>query len=226
MAAKKEEVPVPELSGNALTLKENMSYAEASSRLNQIDGFKFELKEYKRSKDVKFKIKASKGLENSGLNFNDPLDENNSFQTEEDATFGLLSHLGYTLEMEKNYKNALEDGKDSFSKQKIYSQSESESILGEVGIPIKEEYVPAMKFVDMLKYTRESESESPFKHKSFDDFLEKGMEIAKEAERQYKENKAKEEAERLEKERIEAEKNKPVETDKKAKKAKTKKVSP
>lgn len=226
MAAKKEEVPVPELSGNALTLKENMTYAEASSRLNQIDGFKFELKEYKRSKDVKFKIKAAKGLENSGLNFEEPQEENNSFQNEEDATFGLLSHIGYTLQMERNYKSSIEDGKDSFSKKIIYSEKAEDSILGEVGIPIKEEYLPGMKFVDMLKYTGEKKEGSPFKYTSFDDFAEKGIEIAKQAEKQYKENKAKEEAEKLEKERLEAEKNKKETVDKKPKKAKAKKVSP
>lgn len=223
MAAKKEEVEVPELSGNALTLKENMTYAEATSRLNQIDGFKFELKEYKRSKDFKFKIKAVKGLDNSGLNFEEPAAEANSFKTEEDATFGLLSHIGYTLELEKNYKSALEDGKDKFSTQIIYSEKESDSILGEKGVPIKEEYIPALKFIEMIRYEGGNKKESPFKYKSFDDFLERGNKIALEAIEQFKADKAKLEAEKLEKERLENEEKEPQ---KKAKKSKTKKVAP
>lgn len=189
----KEEIVIPELSGYALTLKENLSYETAMTRLNQISGFKFELKEYKRSKDVKVKIKSFKGLENSGLNFEDFADENNSFKNEEDAAYALLAHIGYTLEKEQNYKNAMEDGRDKFSREIIYSKSSEESSLGEIGVPVRTELTPGMSFVQMMNYERQAPSEK-VKSKGLDEYMGEALLIADVFAAKYKEEKKAEEA--------------------------------
>lgn len=197
----KEEKVIPELSGAALVLKENLSYETATTRLQQFN-FKYELKEYKRSKDVKFKIKSFKGLENSGFNFSDPDEETNSYLNEEDATYGLLAHIGFNLTNEANYNLAIKEGKDQYHEKIVYSTKEDQSILGEVGTPIGKEKIPALSFVQMLKY--ESHKPEQVKVKGFDDYLEDALAYSKVAKKFYidsvkEENKKKLEAEKAEK---------------------------
>ena len=177
MAAKKEEVVIPDLTGNALEMKNQMSYETASQRLEQIVNFKYEIKEYKRSKDFKVKIKSAKGLESSGLNFEELPPGKNTFKTHEDAVFGLLDHIGFTLNSERNYQQAIIDGKDKLQRKVIYSKKPEESLFGIVGSPIGVDLIPPLTFVQMIKY--EGEDLSYKKNISFDNVIKEGVEFAK-----------------------------------------------
>lgn len=186
MAEKKEkkEIVIPELEGAALVLKNGLSYEVASSRLNQIEGLKFELKEYKRTKDVKIKIAKTPKNYSGSLSFTEVNEEKNSYKDMEDATYGLLSHLGYTLEMESRYQKALSDGKNAPSTQIVYSKKPEESMLGLVGIPIRREAVPALSFDQMLEYeniSNKKEVKFAFAGKTLSHFLDRGNEIATKA---------------------------------------------
>lgn len=222
MAAK--EIIIPPLSEEAEKLKSLLTLELALLRLNQIDGVKFETKEYKRTKDYKFKITPSKTKTADPIfNLSEASPEYNSFLSEADATFGLLAHIGYTPEMEANYQNALNNRQDRASKITIYSEHENQSFIGQKGVPIKEEYTPGLSFSQMIRgesFESIGKEKSFFAGKSFSDFLEVGNSIALHAIEDFKANKARELAEA---ERLEAEKNKKETPTTKADKDETKK---
>lgn len=194
MAKEKVEVVIPDLEGNALVLKNTLSVDTAINRLKAIDGFKYEIKEYKRSKDFKIKkAEASNDLlaKKTSLKFIEVPEETNSFKTEEDAVFGLLNHIGYTLEMEENYKKAISLNLHKVQYRTVYSQKEEESIIGEIGAPINKELYPAMTFLECLEF--KGNEPKGVKQKKLSDYREEAVKIALEAKKEYEANKIEEE---------------------------------
>lgn len=214
-AAKKEkaEIIVPELSGAALVLKENLPIEVAMARLEQFKncGLKYDLKEYKRTKDYKIQIKGAKGLEKSGFNVTDPSNDDpaNSFRTMEDCAYGALAHLGYTLEHEKRYKEALEDGTNVYREVTVYSTKPEESLFNEVGTPIDKEKYPGMNFVAMTNYKRPAQNEK-VAVKGFSDYIEDALKISEKAKKDYLEEQRKEAEEKAKLEAEEKAKEKPA----------------